>query len=355
MSTITTTTTTTTLILTELDLIDIKIKPKHVSKGITSELLTTIWSTISRSLVSGEHGNLWVRLHANKEFSALCKGKSTKALKYLFPLLIAVAKKNTQNYVVVESDCNTNIPELARKAGLIPRYMNTEIGSQVNALRLKEGEDRWPKFRAIKESVSAAVLLKNEEGEFFVVVGKNKDNGAGRGRNLGIITGYREPNESFSDAARRELVEETGLKIPETLETPLIGETFKRDYYPGADDRNEVRCIFIDLFADKEKTFQLKKKEDKSWTLIQRTTSPCNSTETMEGTEIKASDDLAEVFVLPLAEAQKTMNPASSAYAKIQAVYNAVQTGRHLEQKVVSFCWSSKLQSYDDVIFTFVK
>jgi 8-oxo-dGTP pyrophosphatase MutT (NUDIX family) len=303
-------------------------------------------------LVQGEYGNLWVRLHKNASFSALCQGKTIKALKYLFPLLIETARMHNQSYVVVESDCHSKVPERARLAGMAPRYMNTESGCQVNAIRLKEGPDRWPKFRAIKESVTSVILLINKNGQVFVVLGKNKDNGAGRGKNLGTLTGYREPGESAEEAVRREVKEETGLHISETVAIPLVAETHKQDYYPGADDHNETRAVCLHLAEGLEKSFELKQLEDKSWTLIQHRTVLKEEGEKTVSQEIKAADDLAQVYVLPIEEALVKLNAKSSGLAKVQAAYKAVSEGRFFQQKLVSFGWSSQLQSYDDVVFT---
>jgi len=332
--------------LPAVNLSEISIKEKHSEQGITTELLTKMWASINNSLVLGEYGNLWVRLHSNADFKAVYREKDFKALKYLFPLLMETAKKQKASYVVIESDSSTKVPEYARQAGMKARYMNSESGSQVHAIRVKDGSDNWPKFRAIKESISAVPLIKDER-TVYVVIGKNKPNGAlGAGRPIGTITGYREPGESFEQAVIRELGEETGLKLPESIKPRLIAQTFKRDYYPGADDRNEVALIPIGLGSG----FTVQKKEDRTWTLIQ----PKSGDGTV-GQEIKASDDLEEVYVLPVGEALDQMDlksPGSSGRAKVDAAYKAFLSGLQLVEKEVSFGWKSALQSYNDVKFT---
>jgi len=339
-------------LFTNVNFAKIQIKEKHRQQGVSTDLLERMWGIINHSLVNGEHGNLWVRLHGNESFMTLCQNKGFKALKYLFPILIEEARKKKQSYVVVESDCHSKVPELARLAGMVPRYMNTEIGCQVNAIRLKEGQDRWPKFRAIKESVSAIILVKNRDEQVFVVLGKNKDNGAGRGNNLGTITGYREPGETPQQAVRREAEEETGLQIPASTPIQLVAESHKQNYYPGADDRNETRVVCINLAEDKENKFELKQLADQSWTIIQRNAVLVNNQMTVINKEIQAADDLAEVFVLPIQEAFEKMNPKSCGLAKVQAAFNAITTNAFLNQQVVSYCWKSDLQSYDDVVMT---
>ncbi|MCB1111523.1 MAG: hypothetical protein KDK72_02560 [Chlamydiia bacterium] len=320
----------------------IDIRDKHEKNGITPEALEKMGKALNGSFAIGEHGNLWVRMNT-AEFTPLLKGKNVKALNYLLPILKEVAKARNYSYVVVESNCASKVPYLLAKNGFKPRYMNTETNSQVNAIRIKEGEDKWPKFRAIKESVTAAIMVKNAASDVFVVIGQNKDNGARRGEILGTVIGYRNPNETFSAAALRVAQNETGLKFSETAKLHLIAQTYLENYYPGADDRNETRLIMIGP-EELSSSFELKN-NDGDWTLIQH--------EMGEVHEIKAQNGLAKVYVMPIQDALSKMNPNTSAYAKVKAAYDAISEGVLITEKTVSFGWKTEVSpNNDDVSFT---
>lgn len=336
------------------------ISPKDVSKGITSKFLKEIWSSINCNLVEGEYKNLWALLHKDSNVNVNIE----RGLKYVFPALIEIAAKCGFSYLNVFSNANSGIPEIARKAGLTHRYMSNYQGipSLCSVKILKQGKDNWPTFRASKESISAVVIIKSTKGSVFVILGKNQPNLAAIGsRPMGTITGYVNPDESPEEAVKRELREETGLEIPSDINSYLVGNTYKRDYYPGADDRNEVRVICLDMAERQE--FELKKTGskktgDRLWTLIQhKTVKVDGQSEEKVSNEIKAADDLAKVYILPIDEALIKMKPGSTGRAKVQAAYDAVLNKGHLREQIVSFGWNSNLQKlmgsgYDNIVFT---
>lgn len=328
-------------VLPRLDPTCILMKEKHAQQGIDVGLINKLWEVMCKALVKAEYGNLWCRLHGNAEFAELIKEKNVKALKYLFPKMIEAARAGQYSYLIVESTAASPVPALALKAGLAPRYMNSETGSQCNALELRGLEDKWPKFRALKSSISAVLLVRDLAGAIFVIIGKNKPNGSGRP--VGVITGYKEPSETFEEALRREVREETKLRIPENMKIAMIAKTLKVDYYPDADDANDVGAVCFDLSEDK--MLELTTAEDSSIKLIQHQANG-------EATEIQADDDLAELFVLPYQDALGRMKPESSGHNKVLAALEYLKNGISFRTKDVSFGWRSQLQSYDDVKFT---
>lgn len=338
------------------------ITPKDASLGITSKFLKEIWKSLNDHLVEGDYKNLWTLLHKSTHLQALCQKNEKavrKAMKYVFPALIEISTKSEYSYINVLSDSNSCLPDMARQAGLTHRYMTIHEGVSClcSVKRLKQGNDNWPTFRASKESISAIVIIKSLENKDYVILGKNQPtlNAATGGRPVGTITGYVNPGESSEAAVKRELREETGLDISAEIPSQLVGYTYKRDYYPGADDRNEVRVINLNLAYHQE--FELKETgstelANRLWTLIQHKAVEVEGRNEVVSNEIKAADDLAKVYILPIEEALNKMKPGSSGRAKVQAAYKAVQEKSFLQEQNVSFGWSSKLQRYDDVKLT---
>lgn len=304
-----------------LELPKIEIKERHQQQGISPDKLAFIWETMCKNLFKGNFGNLWVNLH-NKEFESLMSEKANvKALKYLFPVLIDTARKCEYSFLLTITPAETAAPEMARKAGMKFRFGESETGSIGRGINLVVDKlDNFPTTRAIKTSISAVLTFRVAElsNQLFVILGKNIP---ASGRPLGIITGYRDIGETFEQALRREVTEESKIVIPAETVIKKLGYTTKSNDLPGCDDLNEVGVVFFEL---ENSNFKLIQKDD-SWKLIQN------------NTEIKAGSDLAELHVLPIDRALRRMTEGSAGYEKVACAIEAIKNDRFMNSKMVTF------------------
>ena len=85
---------------------------------------------------------------------------------------------------------------------------------------------------------SASVLILNKEGQLLLQ--KRKDNGY-----WGYPGGSMELGESFEETARREALEETGLKIKSLQLFDIISGKKSHYKYPNGDEIYDAAVIFI--------------------------------------------------------------------------------------------------------------
>lgn len=130
------------------------------------------------------------------------------------------------------------------------RYINLDI---IEALELEENYTDY-KLTCLFESSSGAVVYRNLNGSIHFLLIKNK-----RSANWGFPKGHLERGETRADAARREVLEETGIHVNIHLGFEAVSK------YKIRDKIDKKVSIFVGTTEDKETHIQKSEIEKYIW------------------------------------------------------------------------------------------
>lgn len=177
----------------------------------------------------------------------------TPKTEYAYIIGIDHAVSNFDGRIIAVLEPDKNSTEDKRIWIIAPkstRYINLDI---IDALDL-ENNYKGYKLTCLYESSSGAVVYRNLKGSIHFLLIKNK-----RSNNWGFPKGHLEKGETRADAARREVLEETGIHVKLHLGFEAVSK------YKIRDKIDKKVSIFVGTTDDKETKIQREEIESYIW------------------------------------------------------------------------------------------
>lgn len=170
---------------------------------------------------------------------------------YIMGIDHAVSNFDGRIIAVLETDkIDTDKKRIWIMAPKSTRYINLDI---IEALDLENNYKDY-KLTCLFESSSGAIVYRNIRGSIHFLLIKNK-----RSNNWGFPKGHLEKGETRADAARREVLEETGIHVKIQLGFEAVSK------YKIRDKIDKKVSIFVGTTDDKETKIQKSEIESYIW------------------------------------------------------------------------------------------